>query len=169
MELVTEDKNKKVYVDGNKTYTMLNMGNYIGYKQRQWYEQSQDIWMLMSYDENNVHIESLIDDLGGYIRFIVSSNGISRVVQLNNGSVYNDSLVWNVTTDGIAKESYVALDGDIYSNNKFRIDEYLSQKQAFIKDGQPYDDVVTDNTLLINYIQKNIELGELISSQSRKN
>ena len=37
MELVREEKNKKVFVENNKIYYMLNMGSYVGHRNRSWY------------------------------------------------------------------------------------------------------------------------------------
>jgi hypothetical protein len=82
MNLKKEDKNKAVYEmqqeDGtNITFTLLNMGEYVGYNSRDWYEEAPECWETMFIDvdseepKKKMHCEFLIDSTGSLMRSIL--------------------------------------------------------------------------------------------------
>lgn len=159
MELVREEKNKKIFVEGNKTFYVANMGSYVGHRNRQWYSSKPEVWILMGMDEKCqdgeiLHIEALVDDRGDYMRFIMQKGDIKRVLQLQNGRVYSDSI--NDAREGKdllgMGKTYSALDGDIYSDEQIPLYEYLSLEQRYTSNGETYDGEVPNNDVLKEYM-----------------
>lgn len=91
MELIDENNERKIYQEDNRIYTMVNMGDYIGHRSREWYQKGDDAWYLMFLDEyqNNDkirHMEALVDYTGRYLRFIIEQGNEKRIVLVGNGS-----------------------------------------------------------------------------------
>ncbi len=172
MELLVDNKDKKVFIDDDKYYTMLDMGVYVGYRLRLWYENNPVIWKLMLLDEVSKngqykHIEALIDDKGDYSRLLVEINNVKRVILINNGCVYSDSIVSNFSFDGISDDSFYALDEEIYSDKIVPLDKYFGGTQSFYLKGKLYTGEVVNNNLVIDFLNKNNELVEFIESDKK--
>ena len=174
MELVSEDGKKKVYKDGdNKIYSMLDMGSYVGHRTRQWYESAPEVWMLMFYDEKredgqDMHIEALVDDKGNYMRLLIDLGDERRSIQIHNGMVYSDTVSkMSGTHDGLFGDTYVALDGDIYSGSKAPLNDYLVLNPIFYLNDEVYEGELSNNDFILAFLQKNTELKEIIE-QKRK-
>ena len=174
MELLKEEKGKKFFLeDENKVYCMLDMGAYVGNRFRAWYEEAPEVWRLMFLDEKRqndeiTHIEALTDERGNYIRLSVDDGEVKRTIQMDNGLVFNDSIVKVSNDKDMFGENYTALEGDIYSKNKIPLNEYLSQKQEFHLSGREYTDPATDNNLITNFFIKNDELLKTIEEKKAK-
>ena len=174
MELLKEEKGKKFFLeDENKVYCMLDMGAYVGNRFRAWYEEAPEVWRLMFLDEKRqndeiTHIESLTDERGNYIRLSVDDGEVKRTIQMDNGLVFNDSIVKVSNDKDMFGENYTALEGDIYSKNKIPLNEYLSQKQEFHLSGREYTGPATDNNLITNFFIKNDELLKTIEEKKAK-
>lgn len=172
MELIKEEANKLVYKDGNKIYTMLNMGNYIGHASREWWEATPEDWRLMFYEEergngNNLLMEALVDQFGGYMHFWISLGNMKRVICLDGGMVYRDSIVEEISSDGLLGDSYVALNCDVYSSDRVLLNDYLNVRLPFKLGEQVYEGDLSDNSLIVEFLNKNDELRETMN-QGRK-
>ena len=174
MELLKEEKGKKFFLEvENKVYCMLDMGAYVGNRFRAWYEEAPEVWRLMFLDEKRqndeiTHIEALTDERGNYIRLSVDDGEVKRTIQMDNGLVFNDSIVKVSNDKDMFGENYTALEGDIYSKNKIPLNEYLSQKQEFHLSGREYTGPATDNNLITNFFIKNDELLKTIEEKKAK-
>ena len=174
MELLKEEKGKKFFLeDENKVYCMLDMGAYVGNRFRAWYEEAPEVWRLMFLDEKRqndeiTHIEALTDERGNYIRLSADDGEVKRTIQMDNGLVFNDSIVKVSNDKDMFGENYTALEGDIYSKNKIPLNEYLSQKQEFHLSGREYTGPATDNNLITNFFIKNDELLKTIEEKKAK-
>ena len=171
MELVREENNEKVFIGDNKVYYMLNMGSYVGHRNRPWYAAKPQIWILMATDEKCedgeiFHIEALVDDRGDYTRFIMQKGDIKRVIQLQSGRVYSDTINDTRTVcDSLGLgETYVALDLDIYSIERVRLGEYLESDQQFSLNGENFDGDVPSNESLKEFLSANETLRKTIKN-----
>jgi len=77
-------------------FTILNMGDYVGHKSRQWYEEAPDFWKTMFIDicsqepKKNMEVEFLIDDKGDMLSVtLTDGNGVRRTRQYYNDSPNN--------------------------------------------------------------------------------
>ena len=170
MELLLDEKNRKMFYDENvgEFYTMLDMGCYVDHRNRLWYEKESQVWRLMMVDEkprngHYKHIEALIDDMGNYSRIIVEVNNVKRIILLNNGRVFSDSIVSNFSFDGIKDNSYYVLNEDIYSDKLLSSEEYFNNTQNFYLNGRLFNGGAVNNQFVIDFFNKNNELLELIS------
>lgn len=100
MRLVSNSDDNKKYALDKKDYTVLftliDMGIYIGHRNREWWMQAPEIWKAMEIDieandaEKNVQSEYLVDDHGAMLRALLKdSNGIKRVRMYYNDSPEN--------------------------------------------------------------------------------
>ena len=154
MELIKEEENKLVYKDGNKIYTMLNMGNYIGHASREWWEETPDDWRLMFYEEKRedgkkLFMEALVDQFGSYVHFGISLENKKRVISLKSGMVHSDLIVEKISSYGLLNESYVALNCDAYSSNRVLLNDYLSVRLPFRLGERVYEGDLSDNSLIV--------------------
>ena len=166
MECILETEEKTVYKDGNKTYTLINMGGYVGHRAREWYEPAPDFWELMFFDEEKNdeekhHIEALIDDFGRYTRFIIEHGTTKRVLLLSNGFVYSDYI--NDTSDyknplGLGK-LYYSLDRGYYDQDCPFLTDYLFSEHTFMSsDGEVFSKRVPGDEEIDDFLDKNIKL-----------
>lgn len=100
MRLVSSSDDNKQYALDKENYsmkfTLIDMGNYIGYRHRQWWQTPAEIWKTMEIDieskdsEKSIHSEYLVDDNGRMLRALMTdSNGLRRVRSYYNDSSYN--------------------------------------------------------------------------------
>ncbi len=174
MELIKEEKNKKVFIEDDKVYTMLNMGSYVGHKHRQWYASAPEMWSLMFYDEKRddgqeLHMEALIDDSGNYIRFLVELGGQTRAIQMHNGRVFSDIITdYSTNSNEQLGGVFTALDGDIYSPNSIPLNDYLFANPNFYSGDQLYEGELSNNDLIANFVNKDNELRESITNNKKR-
>lgn len=165
MEKVSDDK-KKVFIEDGKVYTLVNMGNYVGHKNRQWYEESPDFWKLMFYDADDIHIEALIDDFGDYLRLIADKADVRRILQLNGNKVLSDT-VCKVDSDSPMgfSDSCVAYHDKYGDSDNPSINEYLTSEPVFKSDnGEEFEEEVPGNTDIIAFIDKNDNLVDVVNN-----
>lgn len=174
MELLREEKNKKVFVENYKLYHMLNMGSYVGHRNRSWYASKPAVWILMATDEKCedgeiLHMEALVDDRGDYTRFILQKGEIKRVLQLQNGRVYSDTI--NDTRNGADPiglgQTYVAMNGDIYSDEQIPLNEYLSYEPEFSLNGETFDGEVPSNSVIEDFLTRNNQIRTSLNTSRR--
>ena len=174
MELVREEKNKKVFVENNKIYYMLNMGSYVGHRNRSWYASKPAFWVLMATDEKCndgevLHMEALVDNRGDYTRFILQKGDIKRVLQLQYGRVYSDTI--SDTRNGSDPiglgVTYVAMDGDIYSDEQIPLNEYLSYEPEFSLNGEVFDGDIPSNDTIIDFLNRNSQIRTALNTSRR--
>lgn len=94
MELVTENEKRKIFRDkeNGKFYTMMNMGEYVGHRNRDFWQKPSDAWFLMMYDEIKndkkiAHMDALVDSSGYYSRICLEQNGERRFMFLRNNMI----------------------------------------------------------------------------------
>lgn len=172
MELVLENKNQRVFEEGNKQYTMLNMGDYVGHRQREWYEDAPEAWYLMAMEENGnkpgcYHIESLVDDLGDYLSIIMTKGKTKRFLQLRGSFVLEDSI--DDTSKGKDVlgfgKKFIALNKDIYDSDQVRLTDYLFTEPRFVADdGEVFSGEIPSNEDIAEYLETNQILRDTIKS-----
>lgn len=171
MELLNENSRKKIYKEDNKIYCMFDMKNYVGYRASKWYKESQEIWRLMSLDEdiedNHMHIEASIDDQGKYNRILIDIGTVRRVILIDDDYVFSDSIVISIEDDYLHSDRFLVLDKDKYSDKKVPLEKYLSSQQEFNIDGKIYKGTATDNNLVTEFLIKNEELIKLINEEQK--
>ena len=163
MELLKEEKDKKVYIEGNKIYTILNVGNYVGYKYREWYEQAKEVWRLIFLDEKQddkiIHMEALIDDLGNYTRFLVDDKTSRRIVNISDSLVYSD-IIYNKNNE------YISLNEEIYSNKRVVIHEYFLNQHIFKNSNdEVFEGELSNNKIINEFLNQNDELVQDINRE----
>ena len=168
MELVREEQSKKIFNDGDTSYTMIDMGSYVGHMYRDWYETPPEVWILMQVDDGQSKVEGLVDSDGQYIRFIADLGSVRRVIQLNNGKVYDDSVVVGIDPfDGTMGPSYIATEKEPYSKDAETVEEYFSHDQEFLWKGTKFEGDIPGNDLFVDMIEKNVEINKLINENKK--
>ena len=163
MELIKEEKNKKIYSEDNKIYTVFDMESYVGHS----------TWKLMVLDEtvedDKIHIEALVDVLGDYMQIMADSKGTRRVLGIRNGMIYNDSVSeLPITVDGLFfTDTYYALNDDKYSENIILLTDYLSVPHEYTLDDKKYEGEIPSNDLFINFIAKDEEIRKEIYGKQK--
>ena len=143
MKLVVDEDKKKVYVEEgeiDRYYSMIDMGEYIGHSQRDWYETAPSNWFLMFYDEKDktsktiFHAEALVDQYGEYQRLILEEKGYKRVMQLQGDYIMSD-IVYdnrNESLDGAwVGKSYISYIHDDNTKPLPRLSTYLLGDKEF--------------------------------------
>lgn len=143
MKLVLDEDKKKVYVEEgeiDRYYSMIDMGEYIGHSQRDWYETAPSNWFLMFYDEKDknsqtlFHAEALVDQYGEYQRLILEEKGYKRVMQLQGDYIMSD-IVYdnrNESFDGAwVGKSYIGYEHDDNTKPLPRLSTYLLGDKEF--------------------------------------
>ena len=173
MECILEEKTKRIYQDGNKVYTLLDMGAYVGHRSRQWYEKAPECWRLMFYDEKTedgkiCHAEALVDQFGEYTRLIIEHGSTKRVLMFTMGTVHYDAID---DTSGVKDllglgKSYYSLNKDIYDSGRPRINDYLNLEHTFIsEDGKVFDKSIPSDSEVVDFFAMN---DKLISKSRQK-
>ncbi len=91
MKKIVDEKNKKIFSMARNGYsvlfTLLDMGEYVGHKSRQWYEKASPFWETMMIDvlsedpNKKLSSEFLIDSNGDFQRLIITDmKGYKRVI-----------------------------------------------------------------------------------------
>jgi len=174
MDLKYEDGDIKIFSDGdNKKYTMTNMGSYVGYKSREWYEPVPEVWILTSYDEKLdngeiLHMEALVDDVGSYIRFLIDKGDKTRTIQMQYEMIYKDIITKRPNSIGnLGGTKFVALDVDLYSGSGVLLEDYLTCQPTFSSEGEIYNGELSDNNLIAEFVRKNEELKDRLNSNQK--
>ena len=112
MELVVENEKRKIYREDGKFYTMLNMGDYVGYRNREWYQKPNDAWYLMIYDEIKddkkiAHMDALVDSSGYYSRLCLEQNGERKIMFLRNEMITEKLVEQLPNSEKNANYSYI--------------------------------------------------------------
>lgn len=171
MELIVNEEKRKIYQQGNKFYTVLDMGDYVGHKSRMVFEESEEYWVLMYYEDkdNNIKIESLVNEQGLYMRFLMDKNNVRRCIHLHDYSVYHDSVttVNKKTAVFDLGKSYTALDKQYYDDNQNPLLVHLNNKPVFYsRHGEIFEDDYVTNDVLIEFLLKNKELVDDIQKEN---
>lgn len=101
MKVLEKGKTKAVLeeqVGGEKyTYTLVDMGGYVGYSRRPWYENPKPFWMVTSIDMDNgerkLHYEALPDADGELMQVrLRDGNNNVRTQQYYGGRCTDDTI-----------------------------------------------------------------------------
>ena len=173
MELIEDSEKRKVYKEEGTTYTMLDMGSYIGHRNRPWYQKPAPVWYLMSMDETTekgtTHVESLVDDMGNYIRFIIENGPIRRVILLQGGMVFSDSVVIVDQDDDGFGPNYSALDEDPYSEKRYPLESYILNPLPYDLKGEELPGEIPSLDILARYLEANNNLyNEIVNGEEAK-
>ena len=125
MKLIINDKEKRIYQDDNKIYTLINMGAYVGYKTRDLFKETKDFWKLISYEDKSnkngkLCIDTIINDEGHYVRIKMDKGEVSRYIcLLDENIVISDNLHDKQTNRDVlsTNDLYSAFGKDIYNKN----------------------------------------------------
>lgn len=156
----------------NESFTFINMGNYVGYQSRNWYDEAPDCWKLMQYEEKNtnnqIKIEALVDTDGDYMKITVSQNNLKRILQLNGKFVDEDIIIeTNPNELMIPKKSYIAFEDNYKEKQHPSLETYLSEKQQFTsKTGETYNGIISSNDYINHFLKCNIELSKTFNEQT---
>lgn len=171
MELIVNEEKRKIYQQDNKFYTLLDMGNHVGYKSRRLFEEAEAYWVLMHYEDrdNNIKIVSLVSEEGLYMRFLMEKNNVRRCIHLHNCSVYSDSI--NVINNDKKYfdlgTKYTALDKQCYDDNQKPLLQYLNENPIFYsRHGEIFDEDYVTNDVLVEFLLKNKELVDDIQKEN---
>lgn len=173
----SDDPNKKTYTDGEKVfYTMMNMGNYVGYRSREFGEDESAEWFLMNYKINHLngqceYGEALVDDTGRYLRVDISVDNVRRIIHLNGDYVITDLICINEDETNVFSmgKLYYALDTDIYSNKRVPTSKYFSMEHVFKDDKEEaYQGFVPNDSLFINFSNANNALKSIVEGRKLK-
>ena len=172
MEFEEQENGNLVYKNGEKVYTLVNMKDYVGSRNRDPYENATDCWRLMFYDEkrekDTIHIEALVDTSGYYSRIMVVSDKFRRTIMLKGNFVEEDKIFeMNSENDFIPTSVYVAYEDPFQEKRPLEFDKYIEKKVPFLsEDNKTYSGVVSSNDLIVDFVNSNIELSELASERS---
>ena len=170
MELIEDAEKEKVFQEDDTLYTMLDMGDYIGHRDREWYQKSPERWFLMYMDkkDKSLHIEALVDDIGNYMRFVIENEKIKRVISVNRGRVFNDLIVDKSSSD-LLGNSYSVLDGDIYSKEQYPLIDYLQHPLEYNIEGNELSGEIPSLDNISTFLKINEKLSnEIINGSTIK-
>ena len=166
MDVEKQENGNIVFNYDNGSYTFVNMGSYVGYRSREWYEKAPSCWKLMFFDENKeeypVHIEALVDTNGDYSRILVKQGEFKRVLLLYRSIVDEDTIYEEDPNNlFVSKNTYVAFEDKYREKRHFDLESYLGQVPQFVsKSGEIYAGNITSNDLIVNFLNANIELSK---------
>lgn len=173
MEIIKEEKTKKIFEENGKIYTLIDMGAYVGHRNRNWWENTPECWRLMFCDEKNndnetFHIEALVNDSGDYIRFLIEKDEVKRIINVTNDYVYQDFL-FEKSNDLDFGEQYVALEKEIYDSDKLPLREYLKQNQTFYSNNkEKYNGETFGNEELLQFLLIGLELVPNVEKNKKR-
>ena len=128
MELVTENEQRKIFRDEEtgKFYTMINMGEYVGYRNRDFWQNPNDAWFLMIYDEIKndkkiSHMDALIDQSGNYTRIVLEQNSERKTMFLRG------NMISEVYTEKMNNSEKIP--NYPYKSKEEKIEEFLNKNQ----------------------------------------
>ncbi len=148
--------------DDGTIYTMINMGDYVGHRSRNWYETPSPYWSLMFVDNESkdLHMEALIDDTGNYIDLKIACGIIKRAIAFKYGSVISD-LVMYETDELIPADAYYKVEID----NRIPLNKYLGNTHVYKDEDIVFDGVVPNDELIKDFFLKNKEYKEIIEKE----
>lgn len=166
MDIEKEENGNLVFHNENESFTFVDMGSYVGHQNRQWYEQSPSCWRLMFYDNNEVHIDALVDSIGDYSKIVINSGNIKRVLLLNRNHIDEDSIYEMDSEDSILpKKTYIAFEDKYIEKAHPDLQTYLSMEQQFLsKTGEVYTGD-SFNNYINRFFNYNTELSDIIENQ----
>lgn len=172
MNVEKQENGNLVFNNENESFTFVDMGNYVGYQSRQWYEEAPNCWRLMFYDEKKedspIHIEALVDSTGCYSRIMVCQGNNKRVLLLN-GNVVDEDMIFEMDKENsiFPKKTYIAFE-DAYREKKHPdVQAYLSQEHQFISStGEAYTGNISSDNYINNFLVSNMQLSKLIDDQT---
>jgi hypothetical protein len=149
-------------------YTMVNMGDYIGFINRDFSEKGPDNYYLLfedgyKNDKEIFHVESLVSEEGKYIKFIFETNRFERVIETDGEIVLSDTLFEKPNTDNMNKYSI-----GYYSNmitDNILISDYLKLNPVFLNlDDETFNTNVPVSRIIETFISKNKELKKVLKN-----
>ena len=164
MQLISQDDKKKIYVEKgevNKIYTLLDMGEYVGVKNREWYEKPTPYWMLMYYEElssNNqkrFSVKAINDNDGNYMQLALEQDGIVRKIKLQNNKVLSDIVYDNINAKYLFAQKYVGYDNEDQSKEMIDLEDYLSTNVEYVSNNGKTIKTYPKNEKVIDFVTAN--------------
>lgn len=134
MQLIYQDDNKKMYLEKgvvDKIYTFINIRDYAGYKNGDWYEDKESYWKLMfceEYDNKNykkLNIEATCDKNGNYIKLLLEQDCIERTIMIKDGGVLYDVVEDKVNQKYGVASKFVGYEHENLNLELPKIEDYL--------------------------------------------
>lgn len=166
MKLWFSDEEKRIYTEDNATYTLLNMGCYVGHRGRDVNETYPACWKLMFVDKdmfhvNDIHIEALVDETGLYSRLIMKCGWLRRIILFEKNNVIYDVIedTMGIANKRILGEVYLSKNNDL-NKKSVSISEYLNQEVSFVSlNGSFLENNPLTNEEIKLFFSKNEELS----------
>ena len=172
MDIEKQDNGNIVVNNDKGSYTFVDMGSYVGYRSRQWYESPRSCWKLMFFDENKeespVHMEALVDTTGDYSRIMIEKDNFKRVLMLR-GNIVDEDIIIEEEPNSLfsTKNTYVAFEDRYREKRHFNLEAYLMQSPQFVsKSGEIYTGDIASNEYLTDFLNNNIELSKTVEEAS---
>lgn len=138
MYLWSSNEETRVYIDGNATYTIVNIGKYVGRNNDFKNQETPEYWKLMvlekeMFDVNDIRIDALIDETGEYVRFVMVCGWLKRTILFDKDNVIYDCVenTLDIAKKNILGSVYKSKNND-FNKKKVSISEYFSQEVTFI-------------------------------------
>lgn len=176
MNLRIDEETLKIYDindDKKRTYTLMDIGCYVGYRNRDVFDLPTPYWYLMSYDEESLeneklyHAEALCDEQGHISRLIIEENHIRRIICLQNENVISDTLIDDREVSdklGIGK-IYEGYEHYGYNKSFITLSEYLALEKRFVSgDGCVITEYPSDERIT-EYFSNNDQLVSSLNSK----
>ena len=166
MKLWSSDEEKRIYIDENSTYTVLNVSKYVGHKNCSKNTEIPECWKLMilekeMFDVNDIRVDALIDEAGEYVRLVMVCGWLKRTILFNKNMVIYDCVENNlgISAKNILGSVYKSINND-FNKKVVQIDEYLNQEVKFISlDGTLLEKNPLTNEEIKTFFAKNEELS----------
>lgn len=176
MKKVYEDKERIVLMSDeenlHKDYTILNMGNYVGHRNRSIFELAPEYWKLMFYTEADLNsnkqtnVEALIDEQGNYIRILVEQFPLTRVLLIDDKTVLAD---WIIDGDCSRKhKSGILYKASVDEISGVSLDDYLMKEHPLFYYGNTKTECFLGNYPTNNYIISFLQSGTAIKEKIAK-
>ena len=145
-----------VFYDGDEKYTFVDMGNYIGHQNREWYENGKSNWMLMFYDNQKDDHSKITIESGNFMRFI----------SLYGNTVDEDIIIECEEDDlDLPKETYIAFEDKYKEKAHPSLEEYLAETPMFVSStGEVYKGNLESNKHIIDFLASNKSLSKEINN-----
>ena len=143
--------------DGVRTFTFMNMGDYVGHNNREWYEEGPVFYKLMTYDEihdkGRLHVEALVDTLGNYQRILVDTGSERRSFNTRGNFLVSDAVY-------LPEKAYVSFDhGTDLTQAAPNVNGYLGQEHTFTNEnGETYEGPLKRDDIITAFINADREL-----------
>ena len=156
---ISYEQNNGIY---KSVYTMVNVGDYVGFLHRDFAIKGDEEYILMfeeayKNDKHVFHVESLVSENGSYLRFIIETYNLERVISSDGLHVLGDTIFVKPDKNDIRGLSK-AYNSNMVSDDML-LSDYLKLNPSFYDyEGAEYKSNIPGNRIIDNYIHINEEL-----------